>query len=105
MLRYLPFIAYVVLVVYALIDCARSEEDERSGMPKMLWIVLIVIAPLFGAIAWLIVSRVNRRAQTPGAAGLGTRPSPGSGGSSGRPRQRGPLAPDDDPEFLWRIEQ
>jgi hypothetical protein len=71
-----------------------------------------VLLPLLGAISWIIV-RVAARRSGAGPAGPGN--GPGGGGNrptppprSPRPgprRPAGPVAPDDDPEFLWRLEQ
>lgn len=94
MLRFL-IVLNVILVVYAVIDCARSEERERVGLPKLLWMLLIVLLPLLGPIAWLVISRGHRDDHPPAP----TRPA------RPRPRPQGPLPPDDDPEFLWRLEQ
>ncbi len=95
MLRYLPFILLLALVVYALVDCVRSEDaDMPVGLPKAVWVVLIVIFPGVGALAWLVVSRTSRQAA--GRVGGAAHPSRPS---SRRPAPR-PLAPDDDPEFL-----
>ncbi len=54
---------------------------------------------LFGPVMWLVLGRP--RAEYPPAGGDG-----GGGGSGGRgPGPRGPVAPDDDPEFLRRIDE
>ncbi|WP_369370912.1 PLDc N-terminal domain-containing protein [Promicromonospora sp. Populi] len=96
----------VGLMVYALVDVWGSEEDERGGLPRWLWVLLIVLLPLLGAISWIVVRISGRRS--------GPRPSsgPGTGGSRPAPPSRpgprrpaGPVAPDDDPEFLWALEQ
>lgn len=91
----------VGLAVYALVDLASSDEDERGGIPKWLWVVLIVLLPFVGAIAWILVKRSQRSAPRYGAGG---RPGSGRPGPARR-RRSGPVAPDDDPEFLWRLEQ
>jgi len=104
--RVLLILVVVGLMVYALVDVWGSEEDERGGLPRWLWVLLIVLLPLLGPISW-IVMRVTRR------SGSGPAPGPGSGSGGSRPvprrpgpqRPAGPVAPDDDPEFLWRLEQ
>ena len=103
-MRNLLFVALLGLVVYSIIDVWRSEADERYGVSRVLWVLLIVLVPVLGAIAWL-VARSQARARGAGGG------SGGSGGSRPRPprpgprKPSGPLAPDDDPEFLWRLEQ
>ncbi|WP_152187483.1 PLD nuclease N-terminal domain-containing protein [Georgenia satyanarayanai] len=101
-MRFLPVILLVALVVYALVDCVRSDDaDMPVGLPKALWVILIVVFPGAGALAWLVVSRVSRQAAGQvrgGAAGRPSRPGPR------RPAPR-PLAPDDDPEFLAGLDR
>lgn len=102
MARIVPVVLLVALVVYALIDCVRTPEDSMPvGIPKVLWVALIIVFPGLGALAWLLVSRVARGGRT-------SPPSPGRGAGRPSPRgprgPRGPVAPDDDPEFLARLE-
>jgi hypothetical protein len=97
----LPLIA-VGLAVYALVDLASSDDEERGGIPKGLWIVLIVLLPFLGPIAWIVVKRsASRGGSRYGATG---RPGSSSGGATRR-RRSAPVAPDDDPDFLWQLEQ
>ncbi|WNB85933.1 PLDc N-terminal domain-containing protein [Cellulomonas sp. ATA003] len=102
-MRNLLFVVLIGLVVYSIIDVVRSEADERWGISKALWILLIVLLPVLGAIAWLVArSQARARGAGGGGGGGGTRPRP----SGPRPRRpSGPVAPDDDPEFLWRLER
>ncbi|AKU19205.1 PLDc N-terminal domain-containing protein [Luteipulveratus mongoliensis] len=75
----LPLMIFGV-VVYALVDCIQTDEGELQHLPKLVWIALIVLAPPFGAIAWIAIGRRRRPSQ--------------------RPRTLGPRGPDDDPDFL-----
>ncbi|GAA4418321.1 PLD nuclease N-terminal domain-containing protein [Georgenia halophila] len=100
----MPVILIFAMVVYALIDCSRTPDDEMpAGLPKVLWIILIVLVPAVGALAWIIVSRVSRsKAQTT----TDRRPGVWSAPTDRKPiRRSGPVAPDDDPEFLNRLER
>ena len=103
MLRVLAVLAAFGLLVYAFTDFASSDEEDRGDIPRWLWLVIIVLLPYFGPISWITFSR-SRRAQ----ARRGSAPrSPARPGSRGRTRRRnaGPVAPDDDPDFLWRLAQ
>lgn len=104
MLRVLAVLAAFALLVYAFADFASSDEEDRGDIPRWLWLVIIVLLPYFGPVSWIAFSR-SRRAQ----AGRGGAPrAPGRGGAPrGRSRRRtaGPVAPDDDPDFLWRLAQ
>lgn len=107
-LRVIVPLLVVGLMVYALVDAWGADEDERGGLPRWLWVILIVLLPLLGPISWIVVRASARRSGGAGPSG----PGPGTGGSRRTPPQRpgprrpsGPVAPDDDPEFLWLLEQ
>ncbi|MBT2384428.1 PLD nuclease N-terminal domain-containing protein [Streptomyces sp. ISL-11] len=88
MLRYLPFLLILALWIYAFVDCLNTPEDEVRGLPKLGWVIVILLfgEVLIGPVAWLIAGRPRA------AAGAGG----GRGGSGGRRW----VAPDDNPEFL-----
>ncbi|WP_402462164.1 PLD nuclease N-terminal domain-containing protein [Isoptericola aurantiacus] len=94
MFRVLVGLVVVGLMVYSLADLSSSEEEDRGGLPTWLWVVIIVLLPVFGPIAWIVTKRARRN-------GGGRTARPGRGPR----RPSGPVAPDDDPDFLWRIEQ
>lgn len=102
MARVLLFLLVIAMAVYAAVDVTNSEEDDRRGLPAGLWLVIVVVLPVLGPVLWFAVSRSQRAARAGGpTTGRGTG-APSTGPA--RP-QRGPVAPDDDPEFLWRLEQ
>jgi len=91
MLRLLPVLLILGLALLALIDCLARDEDEIRGLPKVLWVFVILLFPLLGSLAWFVAGRPRE------ATGWG------HGGGTGRPPRsapKRPLAPDDDPEFL-----
>ena len=99
-MRYLPILLVIGLVIYTVVDVVNAEDEDRLGVHPGLWILGIVLFPPLGSIAWLAV-RFSRRSRGQGPAQSG-----GVGPRGGSPTARsGPLAPDDDPEFLWRLEQ
>jgi hypothetical protein len=87
MLRVLPIIAAILLLVFSMVDCVQSPDSRVRNLPKWVWIVLILLVPLAGPIAWLIGGRPIVPA-TPQAPSAAPRPS---------------RAPDDDPDFLARL--
>jgi hypothetical protein len=94
---YLPWIVELALLVYCLIDCIQTDEGSCRNLSKSWWILLIVILPIVGSVAWLVAGRPaanHTRRSVPW-------PSTQTAGfpEYERPR-RGAGAPDDDPEFL-----
>ncbi len=100
-------VANVVLIIASLFDCITSDDEHIRHLPKLLWILVILLFEGPGAIVWFLAGRPLLNPAPP--AGMGAHPA-GRGrteavedtwmtGDSTRevPRQ---LAPDDDPEFL-----
>ncbi|MFJ1811740.1 MULTISPECIES: PLD nuclease N-terminal domain-containing protein [unclassified Streptomyces] len=90
MLRYLPFLLVLALWIYAFIDCLNTPEEEVRGLPKVVWVIIILLfgEVLVGPIAWLVAGKARR---APGGATASE--SPGA-------RRTEWVAPDDNPEFL-----
>lgn len=75
----------LVLLVFALFDLRATPAHRVAHLPKFGWFVVIVFAPWIGPAVWLLL-------------GQSRQPQP--------PRQttpRGPIGPDDDPDFLRRL--
>ena len=97
--KFVLALAILALYIYAMLDLLRAPSAEVRLLPKWLWAVVVLFIFLFGPVMWLVLGRP--RAEYPPAGGDG-----GGGGSGGRgPGPRGPVAPDDDPEFLRRIDE
>ena len=84
MAKVLLVLAAIGVTIYAAIDCFRSDDAEVRSMPKPLWLLVIVVLPLFGGVFWLLLGR---------------------GPSTGPPatRRLRTIGPDDDPDFLRTI--
>ena len=93
-MRYLPLLLIIGLEIFALIDCIQTPEHEARNLPKLAWILLIVVAPIAGALAWLFAGRPRG---APVEYGRPAHPS-GSSARAGRP-----VGPDDDPQFLDQL--
>ena len=52
-------VALVVLVLelYSIVNCILTPDEQVKGVPKVLWLVLIVLLPLLGSVLWLGVGR------------------------------------------------
>lgn len=112
MLRVAILILWIGVTVYAIADWWRTPEDRSPGrIPRALWLLIMVLTiPSFsiGSIAWVILRAVARaEARQKGEpideagffSGVKERVAPTP------PPASTPLAPDDDPEFLFRLER
>ena len=90
MLKVLVYALPIILAVYALVDLVQTDEEDVQGLPKLVWVLLIVLIWVIGPIAWLVAGRRGRR-WLPGLS---------RAGGSGQPGTSRPTAPDDDPDFL-----
>jgi hypothetical protein len=93
--RYLPAVAVIGLVVYCVIDCVQTPTAQVRGLPKPLWLVLIVLTTIIGSVGWLL----GGRPQQPTRARGGAVPD-AAGGTPPRA-----LGPDDDPDFLRSLKR
>ncbi|BCJ42578.1 hypothetical protein GCM10010168_06800 [Actinoplanes ianthinogenes] len=80
MVRLFIFLAAVALVLLILALIACLSADRVRGMPRLLWVLVVVLIPLAGPIAYFLWGRPA----SPAARRPATRPS----------------SPDDDPDFL-----
>ncbi|WP_431982551.1 PLD nuclease N-terminal domain-containing protein [Streptomyces qinglanensis] len=91
MLRYLPFLLILAVWIYAFIDCLNTPENEVRKLPKVAWVIVILLfgQVLLGPVAWFAVGRPRRNAPY-GAT---------------RPDERRWVAPDDNPNFLKSLNE
>jgi hypothetical protein len=91
----MPVVVALVLLtlfVFCLFDVIATDRELVRNLPKLAWLAVVIILPLFGSIAWLALGRPKGAALLPGTT---TTPP--------RRTSRQPVAPDDDPDFLRRI--
>lgn len=84
MLRALLWVGGLALTIYSALDCVQTKTIAVKHLPKLMWIVLIVLIPWVGPLAWLLAGRER----------------------SLPPRRRGdpgPRGPEDDPDFLRNL--
>lgn len=121
MLRYLPYLMVIALWIYAFVDCLGTPEREVRGLPKVVWVLIILFFGeiLIGPVAWLLIGRRRGPARvrtTDGATPSewhreheGTRGRHEDPREVGEPQPRGRqqvwVAPDDNPEFLRSLSE
>lgn len=97
-LALLLFVLALVLAVIALISCISAERGQVRGLPRWAWILVILLLPLAGPALYLIGGRPEH--SRPAAGGVWRQVT----GSGETPRPRRAVAPDDDPEFLRKLD-
>ncbi|GGY69184.1 hypothetical protein GCM10010363_57990 [Streptomyces omiyaensis] len=80
MLRALMIILPLALTIYAFIDCLNTPEDETKHLPKVVWVIVILLFWVVGPVVWLFAGKTRR--------------------TTARGDRGGWVAPDDNPEFL-----
>ena len=104
------FVIALAVWLYCLLDAITSDRDRVRNLPKGVWIVIVLLLFEIGAIAWLVAGRPRgpapdlpyRGNQGIGRGSSGRLPWP----SNGSPRRPGVRpAPDDDPEFLAKLDR
>lgn len=96
MLRFLPFLIGLALSIYAVVDCIQTEDSRVRGLPKIVWVFIILLFPFAGAAAWFVAGRPPRSTAPPR-----TQFDRWQDHSRDHGRKAGPpKGPDDDPDFL-----
>ncbi len=88
-------LALLAFWLYCLFDAITTPEEDVRNLPKVLWVLIIVLLPDAGGLLWLLLGRpLSRQA-------LRRRRM----GQPGRPRPVVPRGPDDDPDFLRDLDR
>ncbi|MEO6206182.1 MAG: PLDc N-terminal domain-containing protein, partial [Mycobacteriales bacterium] len=91
----------LLLLFYCVLNIVTTPEDEIRNLPKLVWLVLVVILPLVGGIAWLVGGRPQRPAGgRPVRAPRRPPAAPHAGQGSDWPTRSASPNPDDDEAFL-----
>mgnify|MGYP006263218347 CR=1 FL=1 len=85
--RVLLFLVTLGITIYAVIDAIQTEDTRVQHLPKLIWIVLILLFSPIGAIAWFFAGR-QRGPQT---------------GRRGPGYPSAPRGTDDDPDILRNL--
>lgn len=78
----LVIIVAVVLLVYAFFDLVATPARQVRYMPKLVWLVVVVLLPFIGPLLWILLGAQRTKGTPP-------------------PKRRpGGYGPDDDPDYL-----
>lgn len=74
----------LALAIFCLVQLIQSRGQRVRGLPRWAWVPVIVLLPILGPVAWLVLGRPR-------------------GGGAPKPPPRRTIAPDDDPDFLRNL--
>ena len=86
-------LALLGLWIFCILDVISTEEVLIRNLPKLFWLLIVIILPDVGSIAWLLLGR-------PVGAGFRL----GSQIGVYKPQKRA-IGPEDSPDFLASIER
>jgi hypothetical protein len=90
------------LLIFAVVDVITTDEGSVRNLPKMMWLLLVLLFPLVGSIAWLVAGRPVGTGRARFAAH--ERGAPAFSGHD-RPERFAATEADDDQEFLRRCRE
>lgn len=65
MIRLIFVLVPLILCIFCVVDAITARDDEIRNLPKILWIILILVFPFVGSIAWLAAGRPRYVQPTP----------------------------------------
>nr|WP_031169651.1 PLD nuclease N-terminal domain-containing protein [Streptosporangium roseum] len=87
-------LALLAFWLYCLFDAITTPDEEARNLPKLLWVIIIVLLPPVGGLFWLLLGRpIGPHA--PRTLHPKDRPA----------RPEAPKGPDDDPDFLKDLDR
>ena len=92
-------LALVGFWLYCLLDVIAMDAGRVRNLSKPLWLVIVLLVPVLGGIAWLMLGRPPRASLAPGSAVDPASPPPRRA-----PRQ-GPIGPEDSDAFLRKLDE
>ncbi|WP_058235283.1 PLD nuclease N-terminal domain-containing protein [Devriesea agamarum] len=100
--RVILAIVIIALTIYAIADCASTDDTRIKGLPKFVWLIVIALVPVAGPIAWILVGKDRSIA---GVTGVRRELRDELARRREATRRRRPMAPDEDPEFLRKLDE
>jgi Phospholipase_D-nuclease N-terminal len=89
------------LWIYCILDVIATEEALMRNMPKVIWLIVVILLPTVGSVAWLLLGRPTGAGLVPGD----TSPRPPIRERPRSPRAPRPRGPEDSPEFMSGLDE
>lgn len=105
--RVILIVFTLAVTIFAVVDIATTRPERfpsgqlPGGISKAFWILIATLTAPLGSLAWIVISRVQLADEKGISLGEAFRRSRGGAAA----QVPDPIAPDDDPEFLWRLEK
>lgn len=105
--RVILIVFTLAVTIFAVVDIATTRPERfpsgqlPGGISKAFWILIATLTAPLGSLAWIVISRVQLADEKGISLGEAFRRSRGGAVA----QVPDPIAPDDDPEFLWRLEK
>lgn len=94
-------VATFALWVFCLVETISTPADRIRNLPKVAWVLLVLLFPLVGSIAWLVAGRPESGTA---ARSRYEREAPGFP-EYNRPGRAAPADPAKDEEFLRQVRE
>jgi len=96
------FLLFFAVWVYCIIDVITTPNEACRNLPKLAWLLIVILLSDVGSIAWLVAGKPWASMQTNRMPYKGNTGRPGAGTyiEADRPRRAVATNPDDDEEFL-----
>lgn len=94
--------------LFCLFEVLSTDEGDTRHLPKFVWFVIVLFGFDLGALAWLLFGRPIGFVTADVAAWPPDYLLSSDGDGDGQPAERpepAPRGPDDDPEFLRRLDR
>ncbi|NLV78593.1 MAG: PLDc_N domain-containing protein [Rhodococcus sp.] len=93
----MPYLGLITMVLWVicLVDVICADEHRIRHLPKMMWVMIVLLIPLVGSVLWLVIGR------PPGSL-PGTARSTSAYPEHDRPNRHVAQYAEDDEEFLRR---
>lgn len=83
-MTFLLSLLVIALTIGALVDIVRRDDSEVRFLPRIVWIIVVILLPLIGALLWFGLGReysqsgiaIPRMRRAPRPAGAPTSPAP-----------------------------
>jgi hypothetical protein len=70
-IRFLPVLVELALVVFCVIDIIQTPPGAHRNLEKGWWLLLVILIPIVGCVAWLVAGRPTRESRPVWSQGAG----------------------------------